>query len=178
VIALLDAAVAVSYFHDESTSREIRGWLARWIAAGSTFVAPRHFWLELVNALAVGNRYTGEAVLEAVHHLRELPISTLDLDDAGLVLVIDAVERFGLTAYDAEYLALAEQLDVPLATLDRSLAAAAGPRALDPLRLGGQFSEGTAAYEPSTRATWPRYSGAASFLASLRTELERQSARV
>ncbi len=32
------------------------------------------------------------------------------------------------TTYDAVYVALAEQLDVPLATLDQRLAAATGPR--------------------------------------------------
>lgn len=36
--------------------------------------------------------------------------------------------RDALTAYDAWYVALAESFDVPLATLDRRLAKAAGPR--------------------------------------------------
>jgi len=36
--------------------------------------------------------------------------------------------RANITPYDAWYVALAEALDVPLATLDRRLAAAPGPR--------------------------------------------------
>ena len=36
--------------------------------------------------------------------------------------------RANVTAYDAWYVALAEALDVPLATLDRRLAGAPGPR--------------------------------------------------
>ena len=36
--------------------------------------------------------------------------------------------RGALTAYDAWYVALAETLDVPLATLDRRLASSNGPR--------------------------------------------------
>lgn len=36
--------------------------------------------------------------------------------------------RANVTAYDAAYVALAEQLDVRLATLDSRLADAAGPR--------------------------------------------------
>lgn len=36
--------------------------------------------------------------------------------------------RDNLTSYDAWYVALAELLDAPLATLDRRLAAASGPR--------------------------------------------------
>jgi predicted nucleic acid-binding protein len=36
--------------------------------------------------------------------------------------------RENVTTYDAAYVALAEQLDAPLATLDQRLAAATGPR--------------------------------------------------
>jgi predicted nucleic acid-binding protein len=36
--------------------------------------------------------------------------------------------RHGMTAYDAWYVAIAEALGVPLATLDRRLARASGPR--------------------------------------------------
>jgi predicted nucleic acid-binding protein len=36
--------------------------------------------------------------------------------------------RFNVSSYDAWYIALAEQLDAPLATLDRRLSAADGPR--------------------------------------------------
>jgi predicted nucleic acid-binding protein len=36
--------------------------------------------------------------------------------------------RSNVTSYDAWYVAVAEELDLPLATLDRPLAAASGPR--------------------------------------------------
>lgn len=36
--------------------------------------------------------------------------------------------RVNVTSYDAWYVAVAEQLDLPLATLDRRLATASGPR--------------------------------------------------
>jgi predicted nucleic acid-binding protein len=36
--------------------------------------------------------------------------------------------RFNVSSYDAWYIALAEQLDAPLATLDHRLSAADGPR--------------------------------------------------
>ena len=83
-----------------------------------------------MNALAIGQGYPGDAVLEAIHELEVLGLESVDPDRGQLLLTISAVERFRLTAYDAQYLVLAETLGAPLATLDRVLAQAAGSRAL------------------------------------------------
>lgn len=175
--ALLDASVAIPYVHPEDVSPAIRRWLVRWIAAGSTLVVPGHFWLEVVNSLARRHGHEGVSVLEAVHELRQLPIETVELDEPAIVLVIDATERHGLTAYDAQYIALAEQLDVPLVTLDRRLAAAAGSRAIDPIGSLPRLSEAAAPYGSPNRVTWPNYAGAASYLASLRARLRKAESR-
>ena len=47
-------------------------------------------------------------------------------------LVLTCAQRLHLTAYDAEFVVLAEALDVPLVTLDREILAACAPRALAP----------------------------------------------
>jgi predicted nucleic acid-binding protein len=172
VKSVLDASVAIANVLDEATSPAVRRWIERWLAMGSTIVVPRHFWLEIVNSLAVGNHLLGAAVIEAVHQLREFPIETHDLDEAGLLLTIDAVERHGLTAFDAQYLVLAELVDAPLVTIDKRLANAAGSRAIDPTEHLARLSEGTASYVSVGRPTWPDYSGAASYLASLRAQLK------
>jgi predicted nucleic acid-binding protein len=177
VKALLDASVAIPYLHAEEVSPAVRRWLGRWLAAGSTLMVPGHFWLEVVNSLARRHRYQGSSILEAVHELRQLPIETVELDEPAVVLVIEATERHGLTAYDAQYLALADQLDLAIVTLDRRLAAAAGPRAIDPLSQSPRISEAHAPYGSGTRVTWPDYSGAASYLASLRAELREAQSR-
>ena len=67
------------------------------------------------------------------------------------------IERFGLTAYDAAYLALAQIKDARLATAYRELARAAGRRAI---LLGDEHvvSEGSAGYEHDV--TWPDWRGA------------------
>jgi predicted nucleic acid-binding protein len=175
--ALIDASVAIPYVHTEDVSPVVRRWLATWMAAGSTLVAPHHFWLEVVNSLARRHRYAGTSVLEAVHELRQLPIESVELDEPAIILVIDAVERHVLSAYDAQYLALAEQLDVSLVTLDRRLAAAAGSRAIDPTGLSPSLSESPAPYGSAARVTWPDYTGAASYLASLRAEIRDAQSR-
>jgi len=175
--ALIDASVAIPYVHAEESSSSVRRWLVRWMADGSTLAAPHHFWLEVVNSLARRHRYSGASILEAVHELRQLSIESVELDEPAIVLVIDTVERHGLSAYDAQYLALAEQLDVWLVTLDRRLAAAAGSRAIDPTDPPGRLSETPVPYASTAHITWPDYAGAASYLASLRAGLRRAQSR-
>jgi predicted nucleic acid-binding protein len=169
---ILDASVAVAVIRDEPEAASIRAALRRWSVSRRSLVAPSVFWLEVVNALARGQRQVGADTLHAVHELDELGIATVDLDRPQLLLTIDHVERYGLTAYDAAYLALAERLDGDLATLDRALAAAAGPRAIS-FDERHRLSESPAFYEHEV--TWPNYKGASAYLAKLRAEAARPS---
>jgi hypothetical protein len=96
----------------------------------------------------------------------DLGIDSVRVDRPLLLVTIDLQVRFGLSAYDASYLALAEIEDARLLTLDRALAAAAGPRAI---RIAGlsqeRLSETPAPYgEP---VDWARFGP---YLAQLRAE--------
>ena len=81
------------------------------------------------------------------------------------------MERHRLPAYDAAYLVLAQQLGAPLATLDRQLAAAAGPLGLllDEER-GHGTREAAAPYgTPEARpSSLPDYAGLGAYLGELR----------
>jgi len=84
--------------------------------------------------------------VEVAHVLRRFEFRDLIVGAAGAKVLQDALDfdvdlwpfapfagrvwelRGSLTPYDAWYVALAETLDVPLATLDLRLAAASGPR--------------------------------------------------
>jgi predicted nucleic acid-binding protein len=61
-------------------------------------------------------------IAAALQAYARLPIERHAVDVEALVII---AERYGLTAYDAAYLYVAEQLTAPLATLDDKLAAAA-----------------------------------------------------
>jgi predicted nucleic acid-binding protein len=60
-----------------------------------------------------------------MERLTDLPIR-INPDNPRLHYLLEVGRRYGLTSYDAAYLTLALQLNLPLATLDRDLAAAAG----------------------------------------------------
>jgi predicted nucleic acid-binding protein len=63
-----------------------------------------------------------EAVAAALQAYARLPIERHAVDVEAVVVI---AERYGLTAYDAACLHLAEHLTAPLATLDERLADAA-----------------------------------------------------
>ncbi len=159
---VVDASAGLSIVRAEPGSDEASGVMA---SAARTCV-PAFFWLEIVNVLARRHGWPGSAVIEAVHELESLGLETLEADRAALLSVIDLVERHGLSAYDATYLALALSLDAELATADRLMARAAGDRAIL-IGGGGRVGEEPTAYQPRT-PTWPSWADAGVYLASLR----------
>jgi predicted nucleic acid-binding protein len=174
-IVVVDASFAVARLRVEEQTTGIIERFRDWSRDGTRIVVPRPFWWEVANTLAVRHRQTGAQVLEAVHTLETFRIESRDLDRGQLLLTIGAVERFGLTAYDAQYLLLAETLGAEMATLDRRLALAAGARAIamDDRWSGHRLSESRVPYEHEV--TWPNYKGASAYLAELRAEAREPS---
>ncbi|MBA2721258.1 MAG: type II toxin-antitoxin system VapC family toxin [Chloroflexi bacterium] len=168
---VIDASVAITFVLRQRGVADVDRRFEGWLAEGTEFAVPTHFWLEVANSLLRRHRQTDDRVLEAIHTLDELGLATIPVDRPLLVLALDRAERFGLTMYDAAYLALAETLDATLYTSDRALLAAAGSRGL---AVAGaedhRLSEVPATYGAQRRPTWPDYSGAAAYLSNLRAE--------
>jgi predicted nucleic acid-binding protein len=170
---VLDASVAIAIIRREAVANAARATVARWISVGRPLVVPSHFWLEVANVLFRRHRWNGEEVLTAVHDLEELGLETVEPGPGARLLMIDAAERFGLSSYDAQYIAVAEELDGDLATFDAALAAAAGPRSIA-IGPAGRVSEIGPVYERT--ATWPRYTAVSAYLAALRRRVTRDEA--
>ncbi|MFZ5853347.1 MAG: type II toxin-antitoxin system VapC family toxin [Chloroflexota bacterium] len=174
---VLDASAGVPLVRAEPESARWRAITDRWLHDGRPIVVPAHFWLELGNALMRRHHFSSAAVFEALHGLDDLVTETVELSRPTLLLAIDRAERFGLSVYDAGYLALAEVLDAELATMDRALERAAGPRLVERADHRPRLSETAAPYESPNRVTWPDYAGAASYLASLRARFRQAQSR-
>jgi predicted nucleic acid-binding protein len=89
-------------------------------------VVPALWWFEVRNTLIVGERrgrLDAIQTTEILAQIEALPISRDREPDSEAVLALARAHR--LTVYDAAYLELALRADLPLATLDRQLAAAA-----------------------------------------------------
>ncbi|HTE38731.1 MAG TPA: type II toxin-antitoxin system VapC family toxin [Reyranella sp.] len=88
--------------------------------------APTLWWYEMRNIVVINERrgrLTREDATAFLRSLVELGISDHHAPDEQTVLFTARTQ--GLTVYDASYLALAQQLALPLATLDAQLMRAA-----------------------------------------------------
>jgi predicted nucleic acid-binding protein len=124
VIIVVDASVVVAALADAGGAGEwARGGLRTAVLA-----APAHLHVEVSSVLrraVLAGRLGRDAAALAHRDLAQMVITTFPFE-----LLADRVWELHptVTAYDAAYVALAEELDAPLWTLDRRLAAAAGPR--------------------------------------------------
>jgi predicted nucleic acid-binding protein len=123
VTIVLDASTAVAGLVDRSP-------VGRWaesLLVADHLAAPAHFPAETANALRrlEGREISPDTAAMAHDDLVSLTVAHYSYEPfASRVWEL----RSNLTIYDAWYVALAEWLDAPLATLDDRLARASGPR--------------------------------------------------
>jgi predicted nucleic acid-binding protein len=164
---VVDASAAIALLRREPTGAAVRRVLADARSEGERALVTDDFWLEVVNVLVRRYAATPEEVVEALRELDETGLESIRVDRAIVLVTVDLQARWGLSAYDAAYLALAESEDARLLTLDQRLVDAAGERAV---RIDGlpprRLAEEPAAYEAEP-VDWARFGP---YLARLRAE--------
>jgi predicted nucleic acid-binding protein len=156
---VVDASAAIALIRGEPAGPDIARVLRASARDAVRLLAPEMFWLEIANVLLRRLGMRPNDVIEALREMDDLGIEAVRMDRPLLLVAIDFQARFGLSAYDAAYLALAETEDARLLTLDRRLALAAGPRAVDiPGHSQARMSEQPAPYgEPVDWAQFGPY---------------------
>ena len=124
---VLDCSVTMAWIFDDEDdplAAAVRDRLD-----GDVALAPSIWPLEVGNALLVAERRERVSRAEALRFLEVLRQLPIDVDATEAMVALDRALQIaretGVTAYDASYLELAARFGVPLATLDRRLAAAA-----------------------------------------------------
>lgn len=121
---VVDASVAAAWFLPDEASAAATALARR--AAHEPCSVPSLFVHEIRNiflfALRRG-RLSGDVIFALLDALDKLPLLDRGGGDSGEIARLAI--KHGLTAYDAAYLALAAAERMPLATLDKKLAAAA-----------------------------------------------------
>jgi predicted nucleic acid-binding protein len=124
VSAVVDASVLIAATSDAGAEGE---WAEEVVRTGS-LVAPHLVLVEATNILRRLELAGKLGPVEAGAAARDLLSLELDLLPFSPFAARVWELRANVTSYDAWYVAVAEELDLPLATLDRRLAAASGPR--------------------------------------------------
>ncbi|HVA27708.1 MAG TPA: type II toxin-antitoxin system VapC family toxin [Candidatus Baltobacteraceae bacterium] len=120
---VVDASLALRWFLDKDITREAAAALDYVGEQGGR--VPGNFQSEIAHGLNQAERrgrVSATDVSAALSEILALPL-TVELPDAHVVVA--TARDFGLTGYDAAYLALAMQSGVPLATVDEQLRKAA-----------------------------------------------------
>lgn len=121
---VIDASIAAIWFLPDENDDRADDILDR--LRHENAVVPSLFWFEIRSILIKAHKRSrlDEAGLRrAILHLRNLPVDDHGSGNDGLILSLCLKE--GLTAYDASYLALAMEKDIPIVTADHALEAAA-----------------------------------------------------
>ena len=135
---VLDASVALAWFLDHPVSTyaiEIRQLLVD----GGRAIVPALWHLEMANGLVVAERrkiIKPDDLSLSLIRLEELIIQAVETRTEfwSMRQAVNTAQRFLLSAYDSVYLDTARADAVPLATLDRSLRAAAARAGVELLR--------------------------------------------
>jgi predicted nucleic acid-binding protein len=125
---VLDASVALAWFLDNPVSAyAVR--VKRDLLDGARAVVPALWHLEMANALVVAERRGILTATEASRSLIDIEHLTVQIETISDLVsarqALSTARSFLLSAYDAVYLDTARQGGLPLATLDKSLRAAA-----------------------------------------------------
>lgn len=162
---VVDASAMITFLRSEPGADAVLQVISARKRSGGALLVPAGFWLEIVNSLIRRHRMSSAEVLEALTEIDAFGIQAVQLERPMVLMVLDLAERFGLTGYDASYLALAITERADLLTLDGELTSAAGDMAVR-MDDGDRLHETPVFYEHDV--TWPNYKEASSYLARLR----------
>lgn len=123
---VIDASVLVPYALPDADDLDIGGLDDAFADPGTDVIAPPFVDLEVVNVGARRRGLDERSLLAIVEQLERLPMTRIDPELPGIA----RWAAFGLSAYDATYAALAEQLDARLLTQDADLLLALPDRAI------------------------------------------------
>ncbi len=122
-ILVLDASVAVKWFNVEPFRDKALIIRNKYVNGDVDLIAPSLLFYEVANALRYNPRFGIEEVKSALTALEDLGIITYDFRGDLRDKSIEIAYRFGVTIYDASYIALAVLQNATLYTADKEVVA-------------------------------------------------------
>lgn len=135
---VLDCSLALAWALPDESSPKAERFLAALPPDGALWV-PALWWYELANGLTIARRrgrLSEAESLRLTHLFGALPLHTdTNLQPNSIWRLQTLAAQFGLSAYDAAYLDLAQRRGIELVTFDRALLAAARKAGVDVSRV-------------------------------------------
>jgi predicted nucleic acid-binding protein len=139
---VVDSSVVSKFFLPEPLSDKADLLLQGYLNGSGLFVAPEHLTAEVANVLWK-NRRRGLLTLSQVgEHLADffsLSIVLVPLARSLIEIAVEFAIQLDRTVYDALYLALSQQLNLPFVTADERLINATRPRFANAVWLGDLY---------------------------------------
>lgn len=124
---VLDCSVAAAWCFQEEQTPDLIALQDRLVL--ETAVVPQHWYLEVANAIVMGEKRKRIAQGDATRFIQLLGSLLIEVDGELVTRAFDHIvplaRTHGLTTYDAAYLDLALRRQLPLASLDDDLRRAA-----------------------------------------------------
>ena len=120
----MDASIVLGWLLAQEQARAATEVLEAHIEGRDRVVAPELLHYEVGNALVRGVRLTANAARDGYDRFLALDIMTYALGPAEYASAITLAATYGVTVYDASYVALAQALASLMVTADRKLARA------------------------------------------------------
>jgi predicted nucleic acid-binding protein len=124
---VIDASVTLSWFFEDGRTKQLDSVLDLVAESGAT--VPGLWPLEVANALLMAHKRARISTAfrhQAIERLARLPIAIdLETNTRAWTSTLPLAEKTELSVHDASYLELAIRLNVPLASADGKLCAAA-----------------------------------------------------
>jgi predicted nucleic acid-binding protein len=127
---VLDASIPLAWFIDPSVA-PLAVRVQQFLLQGNRALVPPLWRPEVANGFVVAQKrgtLSANRISQAHSELELLMSQSIEGFDCDFPVrrIVAVAQRFALTAYDAIYLEMARELNLPLATLDRGLISAAG----------------------------------------------------
>ncbi|MEM4220557.1 MAG: type II toxin-antitoxin system VapC family toxin [Candidatus Caldarchaeum sp.] len=120
-ILVLDASVAVKWFNIEPLREKALLVREKYANGFVELITASLLHYEVANALRYNPRFGIEEVKSALKPLQDLGVTTIDFVSELKDKSVETAYRFGITVYDAAYVALALIYDATLFTADEEV---------------------------------------------------------
>lgn len=139
-IAVIDTSVCIKYFIADPLTAKVNQLFGHFANPQAVIFVPDLFYIECANVFwkyVRARMYTADEVQSDLVTLKNFPLRVVSTAD----LMADAVTialNYGISAYDAAYVALSQQVNATLLTLDGKLVRALNASSYD-VRLFSDF---------------------------------------